>query len=136
MVEVGICYGTYGVSIGGAFFAESMFHTMTNASKVALYYLVERMKHRGMALLEVQFLTPHLASLGAVEISKLQYLVRLRDALKMPVSFGDPQRRGEVKSIPLKDHQISLGGNDNLGGHDLNDITLTDRSQTNKGKGD
>lgn len=89
--------GTYGVSIAGAFFAESKFHRVTDASKVALHHLVSRMRERGMALLEVQFLTPHLASLGAVEISKSRYLKRLKAALELPVSFtpiptGSPAR--------------------------------------------
>jgi leucyl/phenylalanyl-tRNA--protein transferase len=79
--------GTYGVALGGAFFAESMFHTATGASKVALHALVERMRARGMALLEVQFLTPHLRTLGAVEIPREEYLRRLRAALRRPVSL-------------------------------------------------
>ena len=83
--------GTYGVSLGGAFFAESMFHTKTDASKVALYHLVERMKARGMELLEVQFLTPHLQSLGAIEIPKIQYLLLLRQALQSPASFAEAE---------------------------------------------
>jgi leucyl/phenylalanyl-tRNA--protein transferase len=79
--------GTYGVALGGAFFAESMFHTVTGASKVALHALVNRMRERGMTLLEVQFLTPHLRSLGAVEIPREEYLRRLRAALRRPVSL-------------------------------------------------
>lgn len=79
--------GTYGVSLGGAFFAESMFHLRTDASKIALYHLTQRMRERGMSLLEVQFLTPHLASLGAIEISRQKYLELLRQALRCRVSF-------------------------------------------------
>lgn len=74
--------GVYGVSLGGAFFAESMFHKARDASKVALYYLVERLNQRGFQLLETQFLTPHLASLGAVEIPGDQYQQRLHSALQ------------------------------------------------------
>ncbi|RYZ54707.1 MAG: leucyl/phenylalanyl-tRNA--protein transferase [Proteobacteria bacterium] len=81
--------GTYGIAIRGAFFAESMFHRETDASKVALLGLVNHMKSRGMTLLEVQFLTPHLASLGAVEISSDDYMERLRTALKRIVSFKE-----------------------------------------------
>jgi leucyl/phenylalanyl-tRNA--protein transferase len=81
--------GTYGIAIRGAFFAESMFHKETDASKVALLGLVNHMKARGMTLLEVQFLTPHLASLGAVEISSDDYMERLRMALKRIVSFKE-----------------------------------------------
>jgi len=79
--------GLYGVAIGGAFFGESMFHRRTDASKVALVALVERMKARGMVLLDTQFITPHLASLGAIEIPRRTYLARLREAVRMPVAF-------------------------------------------------
>lgn len=82
--------GTYGVSLGGAFFAESMFHSEKDASKVALHRLVEHMKSRGMTLLEVQFLTPHLKSLGAVEIRKDVYLKLLAQALAQRERFADP----------------------------------------------
>ncbi len=75
--------GLYGVAIGGAFFGESMFHRQTDASKIALLALVERMKDRGFTLLDIQFLTPHLARFGAVEIPRRQYLDRLRVALKV-----------------------------------------------------
>jgi leucyl/phenylalanyl-tRNA--protein transferase len=80
--------GVYGVSLGGAFFAESMFHRVTDASKVALHHLVERMQHQGMSLLEVQFMTPHLATLGAVEIPRETYLKLLKSALHLPVGFA------------------------------------------------
>ena len=79
--------GTYGVALGGAFFAESMFHRVTDASKIALFGLVQQMQQRGMSLLEVQFLTPHLASLGAINISRAQYLRQLQAALELEVSF-------------------------------------------------
>ncbi|MDD9951416.1 MAG: leucyl/phenylalanyl-tRNA--protein transferase [Zetaproteobacteria bacterium] len=84
--------GVYGVSLGGAFFAESMFHTQTDCSKLALYHLVEQMNACGYKLLECQFLTPHLSSLGAVEISDTDYLCILQDALGMhPSVFGSIQ---------------------------------------------
>jgi leucyl/phenylalanyl-tRNA--protein transferase len=79
--------GLYGVAIGGFFAAESMFHRARDASKVALAALVERLRARGFALLDVQILTPHLASLGAVEISRDAYLERLTPALDAPVVF-------------------------------------------------
>jgi leucyl/phenylalanyl-tRNA---protein transferase len=79
--------GVYGVHLGGAFFAESMFHTVTDASKIALAKLVERLRERGFALLECQWLTPHLASLGAVEIPHKEYLRRLDAALKLECEF-------------------------------------------------
>ena len=79
--------GLYGVAIGGAFFGESMFHRVSDASKVALVFLVERMLELGMALLDVQFMTAHLRSMGAVEISRKEYERRLNEAVRMPVSF-------------------------------------------------
>ncbi len=79
--------GTYGLAIRGAFFAESMFHRETDASKVALFCLVEHLKASGMKLLEVQFLTPHLKSLGALEISAEEYMAKLAEAIKAPVTF-------------------------------------------------
>ena len=73
--------GLYGVALGGAFFGESMFSRERDASKVALAHLVERMKLRGYELLDTQFLTPHLARFGAKEISREEYLERLKRAL-------------------------------------------------------
>jgi len=82
--------GLYGVSLGGAFFGESMFHTVTDASKVALCVLVERLQARDYRLLDIQWLTPHLARFGAVEVSRAQYLAMLRDALGVDRTFEDP----------------------------------------------
>lgn len=81
--------GLYGVAIGGAFFGESMFHRETDASKVALASLIERMKARGFALLDTQWITRHLASLGAIEIPRAEYMTRLRDALERRCKFVD-----------------------------------------------
>ena len=79
--------GLYGLAIGGFFAAESMFHRETDASKVALTALVERLLPHGFTLLDVQFLTPHLESLGTVPLSRDDYLSRLRAAIVMPASF-------------------------------------------------
>jgi leucyl/phenylalanyl-tRNA---protein transferase len=79
--------GTYGLAFGGAFMAESMFHYETDASKVALAALVSHLNAQGFALLDVQYLTPHLASLGAIEISDRQYQRRLRQALRLNCRF-------------------------------------------------
>jgi len=79
--------GVYGVAIGGFFAAESMFHRVANASKVALAALVDHLRTRGFALLDVQLTTPHLASLGVVEISRAVYLERLASAMALRVSF-------------------------------------------------
>jgi leucyl/phenylalanyl-tRNA--protein transferase len=66
--------GLYGVALGGAFFGESMFHTETDASKVALHALVTRLRERGFGLLDTQWTTPHLATFGAIEIPRAKYL--------------------------------------------------------------
>ncbi len=79
--------GLYGVAIGGFFAGESMFHRRTDASKVALVALVDQLRGSGMTLLDVQWVTPHLATLGAVEVSRAQYLTMLADALALPTSF-------------------------------------------------
>jgi len=80
--------GTYGVALGGAFMAESMFHRETDASKVALAALCSRLRQRGFTLLDVQYVTPHLESLGAVEIPRQDYERRLEHALGLPRSFA------------------------------------------------
>ena len=82
--------GVYGVALGGAFFAESMFSRRTDASKVALAFLVDRLRQGGFALCDTQFLTPHLASLGGVEISRSSYRRRLAEALALPADFTAP----------------------------------------------
>ena len=79
--------GLYGVAIGGLFAGESMFHRRRDASKAALVGLVERMRARGMILLDVQWCTDHLASLGAVEIPRTDYLRLLAEAVSLPVEL-------------------------------------------------
>ncbi|NND71348.1 MAG: leucyl/phenylalanyl-tRNA--protein transferase [Rhodothermales bacterium] len=73
--------GLYGVSIGGAFFGESMFHRVSNASKVALVALVEYLNDHDFQMLDIQFLTPHLETLGAIEIPRPRYLKMLKSAV-------------------------------------------------------
>lgn len=80
--------GLYGVHLGGAFFGESMFHRETDASKVALVSLVDRLRRRGFALLDTQWITPHLEQFGAMEIPRSEYLVRLKAALRRPCRFA------------------------------------------------
>lgn len=80
--------GTYGVTLGRAFFAESMFSRRRSASKIVLAHLVERLQARGFVLLDTQFLTPHLASLGGVEISRAAYQARLAEALQGEAVFA------------------------------------------------
>jgi leucyl/phenylalanyl-tRNA--protein transferase len=81
--------GLYGVSLGGAFMGESMFSHATDASKVCLVALVEHLKARGYVLHDVQYWTPHLASLGVTEIPRKHYERRLRAALRLYSSWGE-----------------------------------------------
>jgi leucyl/phenylalanyl-tRNA---protein transferase len=80
--------GLYGVALGGAFFGESMFHIDTDASKVALVALVDRLRERDFALLDLQWVTPHLAQFGATEIRRGPYLQLLRQALARRCRFA------------------------------------------------
>lgn len=84
--------GAYGVSIGGLFAGESMFHLETDAGKVALSALMERLRHRGYRLFDSQQANPATKNLGVVEISRVEYLTRLREAIALPVTFGPPSR--------------------------------------------
>ncbi len=79
--------GLYGVSLGAAFFGESMFSRVTDASKVALVHLVARLRLGGYRLLDTQFLTPHLAQFGGVEISRARYHRLLAEALRYRAVF-------------------------------------------------
>jgi leucyl/phenylalanyl-tRNA---protein transferase len=79
--------GLYGVGLYGAFFGESMFHYETDASKVALVALVRRLQERQYRLLDTQYITPHLQTFGAVEISRTKYLRLLRQALALDCRF-------------------------------------------------
>ncbi len=92
--------GVYGVALGGAFFGESMFSRRTDASKVALAYLVDRLRQGGFSLFDVQFLTPHLETLGAVEIDRAAYHRILEKALARPARF--------VGAGPVPDPQTLL----------------------------
>jgi leucyl/phenylalanyl-tRNA---protein transferase len=80
--------GLYGLELGGAFFGESMFSTERDASKVALTHLVARLKFGGFRLLDTQFLTEHLTTFGAEEISRVDYARRLAEALAVSADFG------------------------------------------------
>ncbi len=82
--------GVYGVTLGAAFFGESMFSRRTDASKLALAALVHRLRAGGYTLFDTQFLTPHLASLGGVEITRSQYQRHLSKALTQSAMFDPP----------------------------------------------
>lgn len=89
--------GLYGIAVGGLFAGESMFHLRSDASKVALVHLVGLLRPAGATLLDVQWSTRHLASLGAVELPRTMYLQRLADALRLDglAPFPDPAARPE-----------------------------------------
>jgi leucyl/phenylalanyl-tRNA--protein transferase len=80
--------GLYGVSLGAAFFGESMFHRERDASKVALVHLVHRMRERGFELLDSQATTSHLRRFGAIDVPATDYLVQLRKAMKKRCEFA------------------------------------------------
>lgn len=80
--------GLYGVSLGAAFFGESMFHRERDASKVALVHLVHRMRERGFELLDSQATTSHLRRFGAIDVPAADYLVQLRKAMKKRCEFA------------------------------------------------
>jgi len=79
--------GLYGVCLGGAFFGESMFSLVSNASKVAFHHLLVRLRDRGFALLDTQFINDHVQRLGAIEIPQAEYLNRLQKALDKKCNF-------------------------------------------------
>jgi leucyl/phenylalanyl-tRNA--protein transferase len=79
--------GLYGISIGGAFMGESMFHEVTDASKISLVYLVDRLVERGFTLLDTQYRTEHLSQFSAIEIPREEYLERLSAALRQHCRF-------------------------------------------------
>lgn len=80
--------GIYGVAIGGLFAGESMFHRASNASKIALFHLIEYLRPRGFSVFDIQMLTPHTEQLGAISIPRLDYLKRVRQAVEMPCCFS------------------------------------------------
>ena len=99
--------GLYGVSIGRAFFGESMFSTETDASKIALVYLVARLKHAGYTLLDTQFVTEHLQRFGTIEIDRDDYLKRLEQAIIKPADFHSLSSDASTSTILQLITQIS-----------------------------
>lgn len=101
--------GLYGVHLGGAFFGESMFSHVSDASKVALVHLVARMKRGGFKLLDAQFLTPHLARLGAVEIPRARYLAKLNQAIATPAFWPGAYWPASSGSVGMASLAPALG---------------------------
>lgn len=91
--------GVYGIALGGAFFGESMFSKDVDGSKIALTWLVDHLRRTGFTLFDTQFITPHLASLGAVEIPRDQYRAKLAQALAVPVSFHAQPLETNVQAV-------------------------------------
>ena len=99
--------GVYGVTLGAAFFGESMFSRRTDASKIALAYLVDRLRLGGFRLFDAQFLTPHLASLGAVEVTRAAYHRRLEHALRAQGDFTGPALPASPQDVVQRITQTS-----------------------------
>lgn len=99
--------GVYGVALGGAFFGESMFSARRDGSKLALAHLTDHLRRCGFALFDTQFITPHLASLGAVEIPRRDYRLRLREALSLPSSIHDTVLDTDPYSVMQRSTQTS-----------------------------
>ncbi len=99
--------GVYGVALGGAFFGESMFSRRTDGSKIALAYLVDRLRVGGFTLFDTQFLTPHLQSLGAVEVSRDTYHRLLRQALAATADFHRQSEPPDAATLVQRSSQRS-----------------------------
>jgi leucyl/phenylalanyl-tRNA--protein transferase len=82
--------GVYGLAIGGCFFAESMFHRRTDASKVALWAMVEKCRELGFVLFDAQIMNPHLESLGAYEVPHDEYMVLMKRAIAVDTEWSPP----------------------------------------------
>ncbi|PTV97546.1 leucyl/phenylalanyl-tRNA--protein transferase [Rhodobacter aestuarii] len=98
--------GIFGVTLGGAFFGESMFSRRRSASKIALAYTVDRLLRAGFVLFDTQYLTPHLKSMGGVEIPRAIYRQRLAEALAVTADFTAPEIP-DVQSILQRRTQTS-----------------------------
>ena len=99
--------GVFGITLGGAFFGESMFSRRTNASKVALAYLIDHLNMGGFTLFDTQFITPHLASLGAQEIPRAAYRMQLKAALEIDADFDHQGRVPSPDQLLQRNAQTS-----------------------------
>lgn len=99
--------GVYGVTLGTAFFGESMFSRATNGSKIALAWLVAHLNDRGFTLFDTQFITPHLASLGAIEMSRKEYHVLLEQARKGHAQFDHSLAVSSGSEVLQRNTQMS-----------------------------
>lgn len=99
--------GVYGITLGGAFFGESMFSRDTDGSKIALAWLVDHLNRAGFTLFDTQFITPHLASLGAIEIPRADYRARLAAALEVHAAFDSVALETDVQAVIQRITQTS-----------------------------
>ena len=99
--------GVYGVSLGATFFGESMFSHRRDASKIALAYLVDRLRLTAFTLFDTQFITPHLQRLGAVEISRQDYLAQLQSALAQTADITRLDQLQRPQDVIQRNTQIS-----------------------------
>ena len=106
-IEQDLVGGVYGVTLGGAFFGESMFSRATDASKVALAYLVDRLNVCGFKLFDAQFITDHLSTLGAIEISRDEYHEKLDAALDAPARFDSSSPPPDAQGVVQRNSQMS-----------------------------
>ncbi|MEX1660705.1 leucyl/phenylalanyl-tRNA--protein transferase [Thioclava sp. 15-R06ZXC-3] len=83
--------GIFGITLGGAFFGESMFSARRSGSKIAIAFLVDRLREAGFSLFDTQYITPHLASLGGIEVPREDYRTRLAKALYQSADFNAPE---------------------------------------------
>lgn len=102
--------GMYGLSLGGAFFGESMFSRATDGSKMALAWAVDHLRRCGFTLFDTQFITPHLASLGAVEISRAQYHSLLAQAIDQPADIHRYALESDPQAVVQRITQMSYRG--------------------------
>ncbi len=99
--------GVYGIALGGAFFGESMFSRARDGSKIALAWLIDHLNRCGFTLFDTQFLTPHLASLGAIEISRDEYRERLAAALGAAAHFNRVELEADRQALVQRMTQTS-----------------------------
>lgn len=105
--DTGLIGGVYGVTLGAAFFGESMFSRRRDASKIALAYLVDRLRRTGFRLFDTQYITPHLASLGAVEIGRTLYRAKLKQALRQTADFPGIRQLPPPQDVIQRNTQTS-----------------------------
>ena len=108
--DQGLRGGVFGVALGGAFFGESMFSARTDGSKLAMVYLVDRLRRSGFSLFDTQFTTDHLTSLGAQEISRAEYRTLLNIALKKNADFRSAPAHGSAQDVLQRNTQTSNRG--------------------------